>query len=142
MVKTGANIAVPYTLFAALSTVINICTQMISIKIYKGSYAIELSILLGTATGLPLRYFLEKRYIFAFHSKSIIHDGQLLMLYSFMGIFTTTIFWGGEYAFYLIHNSDTMRYAGGVIGLSIGFYVKYHLDKRFVFVDRAQKVLI
>jgi len=26
-----------------------------------------------------------------------------------------------------------MRYVGGVIGLAIGYYVKYQLDKRYVF---------
>jgi hypothetical protein len=26
-----------------------------------------------------------------------------------------------------------MRYLGGVIGLTIGYLAKYHLDKRFVF---------
>jgi hypothetical protein len=28
-----------------------------------------------------------------------------------------------------------MRYLGGIIGLSIGFYVKYQLDKKYVFVN-------
>ena len=31
--------------------------------------------------------------------------------------------------------SDLMRYVGGVIGLSIGLYVKYQLDKKYVFVS-------
>ena len=34
----------------------------------------------------------------------------------------------------------TMRYIGGVIGLAIGFYVKYQLDKKFVFVSGDRKV--
>jgi hypothetical protein len=32
-----------------------------------------------------------------------------------------------------------MRYIGGVLGLSIGYYIKYQLDKRFVFVDKSIK---
>jgi hypothetical protein len=28
-----------------------------------------------------------------------------------------------------------MRYLGGVIGLAIGYLTKYHLDKRFVFIN-------
>jgi len=142
MAKTAVSIAVLYTLFAAFSTAINIGAQMLSIWAYTGPYAVEVSILIGTAAGLPLRYLLEKRYIFAFKSKDIKHDGRLFVLYSFMGVFTTAIFWGVEYAFHLIFATDTMRYVGGVIGLAIGFYVKYQLDKKFVFVSGDKQVAV
>lgn len=142
MAKKALTIAVLYTLFAAFSTAINIGAQMLSIWLYTGLYAIELSILVGTAAGLPLRYILEKRHIFAFESQGIAHDGQLFVLYSFMGVFTTAIFWGVEYAFQLIFGTDTMRYIGGVVGLAIGFYVKYQLDKKFVFVSGDRKVAL
>lgn len=140
MAKKALTIAVLYTLFAAFSTAINIGAQMLSMWLYKGIYAVEISILVGTAAGLPLRYVLEKRHIFAFESNNLAHDGRLFVLYSFMGVFTTAIFWGVEYAFQLIFATDTMRYIGGVIGLAIGFYVKYQLDKKFVFVSGDRKV--
>jgi putative flippase GtrA len=142
MVKKTVSIAVLYTLFAALSTVINISAQIVSIWAYKSSYSVEVSILIGTVAGLPLRYLLEKRYIFSFKSKNINHDGRLFMLYSFMGVVTTAIFWGVEYAFQLIFTTDTMRYFGGVIGLMIGFYFKYKLDKKYVFVNSDTKVVV
>jgi flagellar biosynthesis protein FliR len=91
---------------------------------------------------LPFRYLLEKRYIFAFKSNNIKHDGQIFLLYSFMGVFTTAIFWGVEYAFHLFFVTDAMRYVGGVIGLSIGFYVKYQLDKKFVFISGGKQVAV
>lgn len=134
MPKRAMTVAALYTLFAVFSTVINIGTQMLSMWTYSGPYAVELSILLGTAAGLPLRYWLEKRHIFAFKSDNLAHDGRLFALYSFMGVFTTAIFWSVEYAFGLIFASDAMRYLGGVTGLAMGFYVKYQLDKKFVFV--------
>ena len=140
--KTAMTIAALYTLFAMFSTFINIGSQMLSMWVYKGLYAVEISILIGTATGLPLRYLLEKRYIFAFKSDNIKHDGQLFVLYSFMGLFTTLIFWGTEYAFHLIFADESMRYIGGVIGLAIGFYVKYRLDKKYVFVSGTKKVMV
>lgn len=142
MAKTAISIAARYTLFAAFSTVINISVQMLSILVYTGSFAVELSILVGTAAVLPLRYYLEKRYIFAFKSKNIAHDGNLFTLYTAMGVITTAIFWGTEYAFHLIHNTETMRYFGGVIGLSIGFFVKYQLDKKYVFINGDNKVAV
>ena len=141
MTKTTTKIAVLYTLFAVLSTAINIGSQMLSICIYKGQLSVEISILVGTAMGLPLRYFLEKRYIFNFTSKNLVHDGKLFVFYSAMGVITTLIFWGTEYAFHVIYDTDFMRYLGGIIGLSIGFYVKYQLDKKYVFVNSTNEAV-
>ena len=141
MQKSPLTIAVVYIVFASLSTLINIGTQILSIWSYKGPYAVEVSMLAGTATGLPLRYLLEKRYIFSFKSESISHDGRLFAFYSFMSIFTTAIFWVTEYAFDLIFAVESMRYVGGVIGLAIGFYVKYRLDKKFVFVTDKPRMM-
>ena len=140
MAKTAVRIAVLYTIFAMLSIVINIGSQMLSIWAYKGLYYVEISILVGTAAGLPLRYYLEKRYIFAFTSQNLAHDGRLFIFYSAMGIITTLLFWGTEYAFHLVYNTDEMRYVGGIIGLAFGFYVKYRLDKKFVFVANFSEV--
>ena len=82
MTLTAVRIAVLYTAFAVLSTVINIGSQMLSIWAFKGPYSVEISILVGTAAGLPLRYVLEKRYIFAFTSNNLAHDGKLFIFYS------------------------------------------------------------
>ena len=137
MTKTVAKVAVLYTLFAVLSTSINIGSQMVSIWAYKGPLYVEISILVGTAMGLPLRYLLEKRFIFAFTSSNLAHDGKLFIFYSAMGVITTLIFWSTEYAFHLIYDTDFMRYVGGGVGLAIGFYVKYQLDKKYVFVNSS-----
>ena len=140
MALTAIKIAVLYTLFAMFSIVINIGSQMLSIWAYRGTYSVEVSILVGTAAGLPLRYFLEKRYIFNFITHNLAHDGRLFVFYSAMGVITTLIFWGTEYAFHLIYDAEYMRYVGGVIGLTVGFYVKYQLDKKYVFVSRNSEV--
>ena len=141
MTKTATKIAILYTLFAVVSTAINIGSQMLSIWVYEGPFSVEISILFGTVMGLPIRYFLEKRYIFNFTSKNLVHDGKLFIFYSAMGVITTLIFWGTEYAFHLIYDTDFMRYLGGVFGLSIGFYVKYQLDKKYVFVNSSNEAV-
>jgi putative flippase GtrA len=141
MTKSTTKIVVLYSLFAGLSTVVNIGSQMLSILFYSGVYSVEISIFIGTLAGLPLRFFLEKRCIFSFQSKNIKHDGHLFIVYSFMGVITTAIFWGAEYAFHLIFTKDVMRYIGGILGLAIGYYIKYQLDKRFVFVDKSTTAL-
>lgn len=142
MKKKTINITVLYTLFASFSIIINILAQVLSVWVYVGQFYIEVSILIGTATGLPLRYILEKKYIFAFKSKNLIHDSKLFFIYTLMSVFTTLIFWITEYSFHFIFDTDTMRYFGGIIGLGIGFYIKYHLDKKFVFVTPNNKIVI
>ena len=135
--KAVARIAFLYSVFAALATAANLATQAFVIWLYTGAYAIELSILAGTAAGLPIKYILEKRHIFEFESESLKHDGKLFFMYSFLGVFTTALFWGTEFAFQWIFGTDLMRYLGGAIGLALGYIIKYQLDKRFVFVNKA-----
>lgn len=127
------KIALMYTIFALFATIANIGSQEIAITLYQGSFAIMLSILVGTAVGLVLKYWLDKRYIFQYQTQSIQQGSKTFTLYTIMGIVTTLIFWGFELAFDAIYGTKEMRYVGGVIGLAIGYYVKYQLDKRYVF---------
>jgi len=53
-----------------------------------------------------------------------------------MSVFTTIIFWGTEIGFDVIFDNDNAKYLGAVIGLSIGYIVKYFLDKKFVFINK------
>jgi hypothetical protein len=48
-------------------------------------------------------------------------------------VVTTAIFWGFEFGFDRLFQSKDMRYLGGLIGLAIGYWTKYRLDKRYVF---------
>lgn len=135
--KGVARIVVLYAVFAVIATAANIGCQALVIWLYTGSFAVPLSILVGTAVGLPINYVLEKRHIFGFESDNLVHDGRVFVFYSFMGVFTTALFWSIEYTFHSVFGTDAMRYLGGTIGLTLGYIIKYHLDKHFVFVNRA-----
>jgi putative flippase GtrA len=127
------KLAIVYAILAAISTACNIGSQDIVTRFYHGSYAVTLSIMVGTGVGLLVKYVLDKRYIFRFKAQSVAHDAQTFALYVFMGIFTTVIFWGTEFGFHYLFQTKALRYLGGVIGLAIGYATKYQLDKRFVF---------
>ena len=122
-----------YALLALIATLGNIAAQELSGRLYAGPAAVTLSVLVGTAAGLVLKYVLDKRYIFRFKAQSAAHDGKTFVLYAVMGLVTTVIFWGFEFGFDLLFESKSMRYLGGVIGLGIGYVTKYQLDKRYVF---------
>jgi len=135
--KGVARLAMLYALVALIAIFVNVGCQALVIWIYKGVFAVQLSVLIGTAAGLPVKYVLEKRHIFGFVSKSLVHDGQVFMIYTFMGVFTTGLFWAIEYGFHVAFETDAMRYVGGAVGLTIGNVIKYHLDKRYVFRKAA-----
>jgi len=134
--KDIARIGMRYAVIAVITAVANLASQVVAIWLYKGPYAVEISILVGTAVGLPIKYVLEKQHIFEFAASDLAHDTRLFLIYSLTGAFSTTLFWGIEYVFHQLFGTDTMRYLGGAIGLTIGYVIKYRLDKRFVFVTR------
>lgn len=130
------KLALNYTIFAIIATIANIGSQDLFLRAYSGGFAIVLSVLVGTAVGLLVKYWLDKRYIFGFRTSGVAEDSWLFTLYTAMGVLTTAVFWGFEFAFHFLFATDLMRYLGGALGLAIGYLMKYHLDKRFVFVDK------
>jgi putative flippase GtrA len=129
----SSELAGTYAIFALFATAANIAAQDLMIRTYVGACDILASVLVGTGVGLVVKYVLDKRYIFRFHARSVAHDTMTFALYAFMGLATTTIFWGFEFGFHHVFETKEMRYLGGVIGLVLGYLVKYQLDKRYVF---------
>ena len=125
-----------YAFFALIATVTNIIAQDLFVRFYIGESSILFSVLFGTVMGLGVKYFLDKRYIFHFRATNSQHDIKMFATYTLMGLTTTVIFWGVEFCFHFLFGTKEMRYLGGVIGLVIGYVIKYHLDKRYVFVER------
>jgi putative flippase GtrA len=128
-------IALWYALFALFSTAVNIAFQYLSFLVYSGYLSLYIAMFAGTVAGLVLKYILDKKYIFFHKPKSKKDDGKKFFLYSLMGVFTTFIFWGFEIGFDYMFDNQNAKYIGAVVGLSIGYVVKYFLDKKFVFKD-------
>ena len=131
------TITLKYSLFAVLATLLNLSAQEVVVRTYNGDFAIYLAMALGTLAGLVSKYLLDKKYIFQFITASHREDLGKFTLYGLTGIATTVIFWGFELGFDSFIGGKTARYMGAVIGLSIGYGVKYRLDKRYVFAQQA-----
>ncbi|WP_321311679.1 GtrA family protein [Halarcobacter sp.] len=129
------NIAIRYVLFAFFSTLVNLLFQYISFYFYDGAFSLYIAMFVGTLSGLILKYILDKKFIFYHKPKNKKDDGKKFLLYSLMGVFTTFIFWGFEILFDFFFEDENAKYIGAIIGLSIGYVVKYFLDKKFVFKD-------
>lgn len=122
-----------YIIFAIIATITNIAVQAICFNFYKGPFSLQVAIIFGTASGLVLKYLLDKKFVFSHSTENLKAEGQTFTLYTLMGVFTTIIFWGIEWLFYLFLQFDWAKYLGAIIGLSIGYIIKFYLDKKFVF---------
>lgn len=122
-----------YSMFAVLATIANLGAQRIVLALNDSGYAFALAVFVGTAVGLVLKYILDKRWIFYDTTKGAAVHGKKFTLYTLMGVVTTLIFWGSETTFWLVWKTDIMREIGAVLGLMVGYVVKYNLDRRYVF---------
>ncbi|MGH8790561.1 MAG: GtrA family protein [Cupriavidus necator] len=127
------RLAITYAILALLATATNIGIQDILVRNYTGPYQVFLSVVAGTGAGLYLKYVLDKRFIFRFSPRDASHEGQTFIVYSATGLATTLMFWAFEFGFDYMFDTREMRYLGAVIGLAIGYTVKYKLDRRYTF---------
>lgn len=125
-----------YVLFAVIATLANLFGQEVTTMLIDSQHELFLSMLVGTALGLIVKYLLDKKFIFQYTTETASKNFMTFLLYSGMGVVTTCIFWVTEYAFDAWFDTKTMRYVGAIIGLSIGYITKFYLDKKFVFVER------
>ncbi len=122
-----------YAIFALFSIFVNLLSQFTTLLFYSGFLSLYLAMSMGTFAGLLVKYILDKKYIFFYTTKNRKDDGKKFFLYSLMGVFTTLIFWGFEIGFDLCLETPNAKYIGAVVGLSVGYVIKYFLDKKFVF---------
>lgn len=122
-----------YILFAGIATLANLLFQDATLRIYRWNHKIFISILIGTIVGLAVKYVLDKKYIFKYQTKNFRHNSKTFVVYCAMGLVTTIIFWGSEFLFEYLFHDKALRYVGAVLGLMIGYLIKYRLDKKYVF---------
>ena len=125
-----------YSIFAIIATFFNLYTQRLILSISKTNLFFLISISTGTLVGLLIKFVLDKKFIFLEKNIKYKNDGLIFSLYSLMGIVSTSIFWGTETIFWLIWKNQPMREIGALLGLTLGYIVKYKLDKYYVFNQR------
>ena len=129
-------LTIKYIFFAVISTFLNLIFQWAVFFIYSGNGSIYVAMFIGTLVGLITKYILDKKWIFYHTVKNKKDDAKKFVLYSLMGVFTTLIFWGTEMAFYYFVPYSNAKYIGAIIGLTIGYIIKYFLDKKYVFIHK------
>jgi putative flippase GtrA len=127
---TAPVLILRYAIFAVVAVVVNLTVQR---GVLAMSFGLLVALAAGTAAGLVVKYLLDKVWIFDDRAAGLAAHGRRFTLYTLMGVATTAIFWGVESAAWAIWRTDAAREAGAVLGLAIGYVVKYRLDRRFVF---------
>ena len=129
-----ASLVVRYALFAGIAMLVNLAIQRVVMVAGKDLVWFALAVGSGTVGGLLTKFVLDKFWIFDDRAAdTVLQHGQQFTRYAFMGLFTTAIFWGSETAFWLIGKTEFLREVGAVLGLTVGYFIKYQLDARFVF---------
>lgn len=138
----GVRLAGLYALFAGVATAANLAAQASAgrtLGLVAGALGpgYWLALAFGTGVGLVVKYLLDKRWIFRDPATGLRAHGRRFTLYTVMGLATTALFWGMQTAFVLAFRSEAALLTGGALGLGIGYWVKYRLDRRFVFTPAA-----
>lgn len=139
-----------YAVFAVIATVANLGTQRLIMPLREpvplwltewvpapvyATGVFGAAMIAGTFVGLVIKYVLDKKWIFFDTGTGLKQHGTKFGLYTAMGLVTTAIFWGTESLFWFVWHTEAMRELGAVLGLAVGYVVKYRLDRRFVFTD-------
>lgn len=125
-----------YSAFAAIATLANLGAQRLVMYFGTDLDDFGLALICGTGVGLVVKYLLDKRWIFADEDRGLRAHGRKFTLYTAMGLITTAIFWISETIGWWVWRTQIALEAGAVLGLAVGYVVKYQLDKRFVFAPR------
>ena len=138
--NTSQLVAV-YVTFALLSTGINLGTQQVAVMVLTGVIGpvLPLSMLSGTLAGFVSKYLLDKNFIFFDTSRGHADETRKVLLYVLFSVFTTALFWGTEFGFLRAFGTVEAKYSGAVIGLAIGYALKFALDRRFTFTGSRLK---
>ena len=116
-----------YFLFALLAAFVNLIGQHIFLTYNDNLF---FAVIAGSAAALLFKYTLDS---------SIVFDGKkqinlkTFLTYAFIGACITPIIWVVEVIFLNIFGTVFMRDIGAFLGLALAYYIKYEMDKRYVF---------
>lgn len=131
---TASGLVLRYAGFAVIATIANLATQRFVFAAVDHEISFVLALVAGTGVGLVVKYGLDKKWIFFDAAQSLGAEGKKFSLYTLTGVATTLIFWGAEAVFWQVWQTQNMREIGAILGLMIGYVIKYNLDRRFVFL--------
>ena len=121
-----------YVLFAVIAGAANLASQELAVR-RAPALPLMASVLVGTAVGFLVKYALDKHWIFLDDYDGHVAETRKIVIYGLSGVGTTLLFWGIELTAWHLWQTTTAKFVGAAVGLFIGNWIKYRLDKEFVF---------
>jgi putative flippase GtrA len=87
-------------------------------------------VIFGSAFGLFFKYILDSSFVFDGRRQT---DLKTFLTYAFIGACITPIIWIVEVSFLNIFGTVFMRDVGALLGIALAYFIKYEMDKRYVF---------
>jgi len=130
--------------FAFCSILINLTIQQISkillkntqldfIHFFNLDIAFIIQLISGTIAGFIFKFIVDKFAIFKNAYAGFKHTSKQIIIYLLFAVITTIIFWGFEISFNHFFKFTNRDLFGGLIGLIIGYTIKFLLDRKWVF---------
>lgn len=123
-----------YAATAVLSVLANLVAQEATVQGVPEAH-LMVSIIVGTLVGFFIKYVVDKVWTFRERYTTPAGEAQRITLSGLFSVLTTLIFWGFELGFHAIWQTDFAKYLGAVLGLSIGYVLKFWLDRHHVFKE-------
>jgi putative flippase GtrA len=127
------SLVTKYIIFALIATILNLLTQRVILQIHDDQTFFIFAIAIGTIVGLVVKFNLDKRWIFRGLTTKFNETSRQFFAYTITGVATTGLFWATEFSFWYIWNNHFARELGAIFGLTIGYSIKYQIDRRYVF---------
>jgi putative flippase GtrA len=144
-----------YIIFAIICTIINIGSQLLTELLISPVNILQtvvytnlekslrvydiIKIIVGTGLGFMSKFILDKFFVFREKYENISHTFKQIIVYGILAVFTTLIFWSFQISFKLLFTFIYAEEVGAVIGLGIGYTIKFFLDRKFVFIPQVNK---
>ena len=136
-----------YVIFAVFSILLNCFTQIIFQFVFdRANFTILsqaifgeitigfcLKMLTATIVGFVFKFIVDKFIVFEQNSDSLSKSIKQVILYGSFAVVTTAIFWATEMFFKMAFKTQTAEIIGAVIGLTVGYTIKFIFDKNVVF---------
>ena len=114
-------------MFALFAAPVNLIGQHISLNYHENLF---LAVIVGSALALVFKYILDSSIVFDGKKRSNL---KTFLTYAFFGACITPIVWIVEVSFLNIFGTVFMRDIGALLGIALAYWIKYEMDKRYVF---------
>lgn len=125
-----------YVLFAGAAVGLNVLVQRLVFAVYHGPQTIVVAMVVGAGVALTAKYFLDRKWVLGVRHAA---DEEEIIKYAMAGATITLVFFAFQYTIWIFYQTDLARDIGIVLGMAVGYLIKFLIDRKFVFVESRSR---